>query len=222
MLRNHAQNNNNDRNGRLYDHIWQMMTAAKNCVFTLHLNLPSPEWEQCTGETFWAAGELFTKSITIKTIWEILKYCSIKTIWEILKYYTIKTIWEILKYCSIKTPKSEIPGKNWHWNVFRWQCSAQRRANLPADSSITSSSRVQVRKHSNSSSGEKKTFKRFSAQKRNDRQACEYVHEKMSKKWENMWNVESSGKWESDTDLKATCKKDKVEILEYCKKVTSN
>merc|ERR1712038_1753798 len=29
----------------------------------------------------------------------------------------------------------------------------------------------------------------------------------------------SSGKWESDTDLKATCKKDKVEILEYCKKV---
>ena len=30
-----------------------------------------------------------------------------------------------------------------------------------------------------------------------------------------------SGKWESDTDLKATCKKDKVEILEYCKKVTT-
>ena len=28
-----------------------------------------------------------------------------------------------------------------------------------------------------------------------------------------------SGKWESDTDMKATCKKDKVEILEYCKKV---
>ena len=27
------------------------------------------------------------------------------------------------------------------------------------------------------------------------------------------------GKWESDTDMKATCKKDKVEILEYCKKV---
>lgn len=27
------------------------------------------------------------------------------------------------------------------------------------------------------------------------------------------------GKWESDTDIKATCKKDKVEILEYCKKV---
>jgi len=31
--------------------------------------------------------------------------------------------------------------------------------------------------------------------------------------------LSSSGKWESDTDLKATCKKDKVEILEYCKKV---
>ena len=28
-----------------------------------------------------------------------------------------------------------------------------------------------------------------------------------------------AGKWESDTDMKATCKKDKVEILEYCKKV---
>ena len=27
------------------------------------------------------------------------------------------------------------------------------------------------------------------------------------------------GKWESDTDMKATCRKDKVEILEYCKKV---
>merc|ERR1712038_1657757 len=31
--------------------------------------------------------------------------------------------------------------------------------------------------------------------------------------------LSSSGKWESDTDMKATCKKDKVEILEYCKKV---
>merc|ERR1711872_144280 len=31
--------------------------------------------------------------------------------------------------------------------------------------------------------------------------------------------LSSSGKWESDTDIKATCKKDKVEILEYCKKV---
>merc|ERR1712061_89136 len=31
--------------------------------------------------------------------------------------------------------------------------------------------------------------------------------------------LSSSGKWESDIDLKATCKKDKVEILEYCKKV---
>jgi amyloid beta A4 protein len=29
----------------------------------------------------------------------------------------------------------------------------------------------------------------------------------------------SNGKWKTDTDLKATCKKDKVEILEYCKKV---
>ena len=35
---------------------------------------------------------------------------------------------------------------------------------------------------------------------------------------ECMWSL---GKWESDTDLKATCKKDKVEILEYCKKVTT-
>merc|ERR1712117_65664 len=31
--------------------------------------------------------------------------------------------------------------------------------------------------------------------------------------------LSSAGKWESDTDIKATCKKDKVEILEYCKKV---
>ena len=31
--------------------------------------------------------------------------------------------------------------------------------------------------------------------------------------------INFSGKWESDTDIKATCKKDKVEILEYCKKV---
>merc|ERR1712025_1269219 len=31
--------------------------------------------------------------------------------------------------------------------------------------------------------------------------------------------LSSSGKWESDMDIKASCKKDKVEILEYCKKV---
>ena len=30
-----------------------------------------------------------------------------------------------------------------------------------------------------------------------------------------------TGKWQSDTDYKATCKKDKVEILEYCKKVSA-
>merc|ERR1719239_1543687 len=29
----------------------------------------------------------------------------------------------------------------------------------------------------------------------------------------------SNGKWKTDTDMKATCRKDKVEILEYCKKV---
>ena len=46
-----------------------------------------------------------------------------------------------------------------------------------------------------------------------------YVHENMSDKYEEY--VECSGKWESDTDLKATCKKDKVEILEYCKKVSN-
>jgi len=31
--------------------------------------------------------------------------------------------------------------------------------------------------------------------------------------------LSGSGKWESDMDIKASCKKDKVEILEYCKKV---
>ena len=29
----------------------------------------------------------------------------------------------------------------------------------------------------------------------------------------------AAGKWQTDNDYKATCKKDKVEILEYCKKV---
>ena len=31
--------------------------------------------------------------------------------------------------------------------------------------------------------------------------------------------LSSDGKWQTDTDYKATCKKDKVEVLEYCKKV---
>ena len=31
----------------------------------------------------------------------------------------------------------------------------------------------------------------------------------------------SSGKWASDFDHKATCRTDKVEILEYCKKVST-
>ncbi len=32
--------------------------------------------------------------------------------------------------------------------------------------------------------------------------------------------VTDSGKWATDYDHKATCKTDKVEILEYCKKVS--
>ena len=32
--------------------------------------------------------------------------------------------------------------------------------------------------------------------------------------------MSASGKWESDLDRKATCRTDKVEILEYCKKVS--
>ena len=40
--------------------------------------------------------------------------------------------------------------------------------------------------------------------------------------WQIQKKISAPGKWESDTDLKATCKKDKVEILEYCKKVSDH
>ena len=35
----------------------------------------------------------------------------------------------------------------------------------------------------------------------------------------NQYMSPDSGKWETDFDHKSTCKTDKVEILEYCKKV---
>ena len=49
-------------------------------------------------------------------------------------------------------------------------------------------------------------------------QLCPEAGELANKLFHNKF-LSSSGKWESDTDMKATCKKDKVEILEYCKKV---
>ena len=42
--------------------------------------------------------------------------------------------------------------------------------------------------------------------------------DKLSRLFHNQY-MNSDGKWTSDFDNKATCKQDKVEILEYCKKV---
>ena len=43
--------------------------------------------------------------------------------------------------------------------------------------------------------------------------------DKLSRLFHNQF-MNSDGKWTSDFDHKATCKQDKVEILEYCKKVS--
>ena len=43
--------------------------------------------------------------------------------------------------------------------------------------------------------------------------------DKLSRLFHNQF-MNSEGKWTSDFDHKATCKQDKVEILEYCKKVS--
>lgn len=42
--------------------------------------------------------------------------------------------------------------------------------------------------------------------------------DKLSRQFHNQY-MNSEGKWTTDYDHKATCRQDKVEILEYCKKV---
>ena len=46
----------------------------------------------------------------------------------------------------------------------------------------------------------------------------EKTGEKMGKLYHNQY-MSAEGKWTTDFDHKATCRQDKVEILEYCKKV---
>ena len=43
-----------------------------------------------------------------------------------------------------------------------------------------------------------------------------------SRLFHNQYINPTDGKWTTDLDHKATCRQDKVEILEYCKKVNSN
>jgi hypothetical protein len=43
--------------------------------------------------------------------------------------------------------------------------------------------------------------------------------DKLSRLFHNQY-MSSTGKWATDFDHKATCRTDKVEILEYCKKVS--
>jgi hypothetical protein len=45
--------------------------------------------------------------------------------------------------------------------------------------------------------------------------------DKLSRLFHNQY-MSSEGKWTTDFDHKATCRQDKVEILEYCKKVRNN
>lgn len=47
----------------------------------------------------------------------------------------------------------------------------------------------------------------------------EKTGDKLGKLYHNQY-MSSDGKWTTDFDHKATCRQDKVEILEYCKKVT--
>ena len=47
----------------------------------------------------------------------------------------------------------------------------------------------------------------------------EKTGEKLGKLYHNQY-MSAEGKWTTDFDHKATCRQDKVEILEYCKKVT--
>lgn len=42
--------------------------------------------------------------------------------------------------------------------------------------------------------------------------------DKLSRLFHNQY-MNNEGKWTTDFDHKATCRQDKVEILEYCKKV---
>ena len=46
----------------------------------------------------------------------------------------------------------------------------------------------------------------------------EKTGEKLGKLYHNQY-MSAEGKWTTDFDHKATCRQDKVEILEYCKKV---
>ena len=48
----------------------------------------------------------------------------------------------------------------------------------------------------------------------------EKTGEKLGKLYHNQY-MSADGKWTTDFDHKATCRQDKVEILEYCKKVTA-
>ena len=45
--------------------------------------------------------------------------------------------------------------------------------------------------------------------------------DRLSRLYHNQY-MTTSGKWATDFDHKATCRTDKVEILEYCKKVRTN
>ena len=47
----------------------------------------------------------------------------------------------------------------------------------------------------------------------------EKTGEKLGKLYHNQY-MGTDGKWTTDFDHKATCRQDKVEILEYCKKVS--
>ena len=46
----------------------------------------------------------------------------------------------------------------------------------------------------------------------------EKTGDKLAKLYHNQY-MNAEGKWTTDFDHKATCRQDKVEILEYCKKV---
>ena len=46
----------------------------------------------------------------------------------------------------------------------------------------------------------------------------EKTGDKLGKLYHNQY-MNAEGKWTTDFDHKATCRQDKVEILEYCKKV---